>query len=207
MPTGTGHPTRVRVAGIVLAAGRSRRMGSPKALLGYGGRTFVEAVLGALRRGGCDPLLVVVGSGGPHEEIARLAREAGAEVVVNPDPASEQLESLRVALLALPGDCEGAAVAPVDVPKVDHRLVASLLDAFRVRGAPLVLPLREDGSHGHPVLFARTLFPELLAGDPADGARSVVHAHLPDAVEVPVSDPAMLEDVDTPEDYRRLVDG
>lgn len=181
-------------------------MGTPKALLELDGRTFVERAIEALLLGGCDPVLAVVGVGGGAAAATQLARAAGAEVIVNPIEGSEQIDSLRLALSKLPQGVLGAAVMPVDVPRVSNELVAELLDAFLREGVPLALP-RDGSGHGHPVVFARELFPELLRPDLPEGARTVVHAHIGEAVEVRVNDPQMLADVDTPDDFRRLTAG
>jgi CTP:molybdopterin cytidylyltransferase MocA len=180
-------------------------MGSPKALLEIGGRTFLELVGGALAAGGCHPVVVVVGTGVSHQRAASLAGACGWEVLVNPEPDAEQIDSLRLALLSLEPEVDAAVVSPVDVPGVGAELVRSLVAAFRRTGAPLVIPLVGEGRHGHPVLFGRPLFAGLL--DPAlrGGARGVVHAHLDVAVELPVACPSELDDVDTPEDYARRV--
>jgi molybdenum cofactor cytidylyltransferase len=193
----------VSIAGIVLAAGRSRRMGASKALLPLDGRTFLERVLDALASGGCEPLLVVVGVGEHHARAADLAGARGAEVVVNPDAESEQIDSLRLALARLAPGTEAAMVTPVDIPNVSSALVAALISSFRRTGAPLALP-RHDGRHGHPVLFGESLFEELSRSDHEDGARGVVHAHLHRAAFVDVEDPDAFDDVDTPAAYRRL---
>lgn len=193
------------IAGIVLAAGRSRRMGRPKAFLRLGDATFLELAVGALRDGGCDPVVVVTGPAGDAAagETADAARRLGARTVVNPEPASEQADSLAVALRALSADAEAAVVTPVDVPRVSGETVRRMIEAHRSTGAPVVQPY--DGErHGHPVLFARSLFPELLARPLPDGARSVIHAHASGRAEVMVT--TLAADVDTPDDYRRLVE-
>jgi nicotine blue oxidoreductase len=196
------------IAGIVLAAGRSRRMGSPKAFLRWGDATFLERAVTALRDGGCEPVIVVTGAAddGVAREIASAAAHRGARVAVNPDPGSEQVDSLRAGLLAAGDggdDVEAAVVMPVDVPGVTAELVGAVIDAFRSTAAPVVQPY--DGTrHGHPVLFARALWPEVLHGDLPDGARTVIHAHAGQRAEVPVERTAA--DVDTPDDYRRLLE-
>ncbi len=196
------------IAGIVLAAGRSRRMGEPKPLLRFRGERFLVRVVAALREGGCDPVLVVVAPPEePHAaEIAAAAREAGAEVVVNPVPDAEQVDSLRAGLAALRPEAEAAAVAPADVPGIDAAAVRAVLGAFRAHGAPVVRATH-GGRHGHPVLFARRVFAELFADPLPEGARSVVHAHAGEVEEVEVESAGVLLDVDTPVDYRRLVEG
>ncbi|HET7460008.1 MAG TPA: nucleotidyltransferase family protein [Longimicrobium sp.] len=194
------------IAGIVLAAGRSRRMGSPKAFLRLGERTFLERAVTALREGGCARVVVVAGPAGDPlgREVADAAAQLGADVAVNPDPASEQVDSLRAGLRALEDEAEAAVVLPVDVPGVTAELVGAVIGVFRARAAPVVQPY--DGTrHGHPVLFARAVWPELLHGDLPDGARTVIHAHAAERAEVRV--PRLHADVDTPDDYRRLVEG
>jgi len=193
----TGTPTRI--AGVVPAAGASSRMGTPKALLDADGRPFIVAVVEALVTGGCDPVVVVVGS--DHPEAATSARSAGALVVENPDPGEGPITSVRRALQLIPGDVDAFALLPVDHPTVLSGTVAALVQAFRSNDAPLVIPVF-GGRRGHPVLLGRALFPALT--DPAlqGGARTVVHANLGAAVLVDVDDPGVVADVDTPEAYR-----
>jgi nicotine blue oxidoreductase len=195
------------IAGIVLAAGRSRRMGRPKAFLRLGGRTFLERAVAALRDGGCGPVVVVAGP--PEDPVARevadAARKLGAAVVTNPDAGSEQVDSLRAALRVLDDDVAAALSIPVDVPGIDAATVRAVIDAFADGDPhpPVVQPF--DGMrHGHPVLFARAVWPELLADPLPDGARTVIHAHAAERAEVRVA--RLAADVDTPDDYRRLLE-
>lgn len=194
------------ICGIVLAAGRSRRMGQPKAFLRAGPVTFLEHAVHVLSRGGCE--LVVVVTGPLSDDTARQVAEAAAAldtgIAVNPDPDSEQADSLRIALFALPPETEAVVIAPVDVPDVSGALVRAVIDAWRRTGAPVAVPER-DGRHGHPVLFDRRVFGELMRRDLPQGARTVVHAHAADLAAVPVN--ALAPDLDTPEDYRRWLDG
>ena len=194
------------IAGIVLAAGRSRRMGRPKAFLQLGGRSFLERTVAALRDGGCDPVVVVAGPPGDPaaDEIALAAVRLGAEIVRNADAESPQVASLRAGLGALGPGVEAAVVTPVDVPRVEAETVQALAEAFAASGAPVAQPF--DGvRHGHPVLFARSVWPELMADPLPEGARTVIHAHAARRAEVRVR--ALPADVDTPEDYRRLLEG
>jgi molybdenum cofactor cytidylyltransferase len=197
----------MRVVGLVLAAGRSRRMGSPKALLRLGGASFLERVCAALREGGCDGVVVVAGPTGEAgaDAVAAAAVAAGAEVLRNPEAGAEQIDSLRRALRALGDEPAAAVVSPVDVPAAGAAVVAALIDAWRRRDAPIVLP-SHGGRDGHPALFARGVWPELLAGPLPEGARTVIHADASRVARVEVGVAAVLHDVDTPDDYRRLLD-
>jgi molybdenum cofactor cytidylyltransferase len=194
------------IAGIVLAAGRSSRMGEPKALLVYAGATFLQRAVRALRDGGCGRVIVVMGA--PTDpaaaSIAAQARKLDADVAVNDAAHSEQVDSLRAGLLAVAADADAVVVLPVDVPAVDARAVRAVVDAFAARGAPVVRA-SFDGRNGHPVLFSRALFAELLGGDLPEGARTVIHRHAAASEGVAVPDAGVVADVDTPDDYRRLL--
>lgn len=192
-------PPADAVAGVIPCAGASTRMGTPKALLDAGGRSFLSAVVGSLVAGGCDPVIVVLAEGMADEE--RRAKAAGAVPVVNPEPGDGPIHSLRLALGLLDGTVEGVAYLPVDHPSVQAETIQALRTRFVEGTAPLVLPTYE-GERGHPVVFRRTLFNELRSPGLAEGARTVVHAHLDWADLVPVDDPGVVQDIDTPEAYR-----
>jgi molybdenum cofactor cytidylyltransferase len=111
-----------------------------------------------------------------------------------------------VGLEALAGlSAEAALVVPVDLPLVSAATVCLVLRGWRAAGAAIARPVRSDGRHGHPVVFAARLFPELRAADPAIGARQVLRAHAAEVLDVPVDDEGAFEDIDTPADYERLV--
>lgn len=195
------------VAGIVLAGGASRRMGTPKAGLVHEGRTFLAHVVGKLRGAGIDDLIVV--SGSAHDAVlAALPSGDAARVLRNPDPDRGQLSSLKLALAELrtrerPRP-EAAIVALVDHPTVQATTVERLVDAWsEARDVEIVVPTFA-GRRGHPVLFAGGVWDELLATPDELGARAVVHADAARVLEVPVDDAGVHIDVDTPEDFRRL---
>lgn len=175
-------------------------MGAPKALLHAEGSTFLDRVIDALREGGCAPVIAVVADlDGP---VAERARAAGARVEVNAQPAEGPITSLRVALRTLSDDVDACAFLPVDHPLVEAATVARLIASLEASEAPIVVP-SYGGERGHPVLFRRSVFPELFEDDLAEGARTVVHRHMPDLLEVEVSDAGVLADIDTRGDYRR----
>lgn len=146
----------------------------------------------------------------PGDEAAdRTAAEAarlGAGVIRNGDPAAEQVDSLRLALAALPPEAGAAVVLPADVPRVDAAAVGRVTEAFRLRRAPIVRAVA-GGRHGHPVLFARALWPELMREGLPEGARSVIHARAAQVEEVETGHPGILLDVDTPADLALLLGG
>ena len=194
----------MKIAGIVLAAGRSARMGRPKALLEIGDRTFLERAIGILERGGCSDVIAVLGRGEVSGRAGELARAHGAKPVENPG-GGEQIESLRLGLAAVPADTAAAVVLPVDHPLADARTVAALIGEYEATAAPIVRPVYRDRP-GHPILLARALWPEFA--DPAleQGARDVIHRHAGEIHDVPIDDRGVTVDIDTPAEYRREID-
>jgi len=189
------------IAGIILAAGASSRMGTPKALLEYRGETFVGRLVRVLKKS-CNPVIVVLGY---NADVVRQAVPADALIVVNPDPSRGQLSSLQTALGALPAQADGFAFIPVDSPAVAEDTVASLSQAFEQRSpfTLFVIP-RQSGKRGHPVFAARPVADEVLALPPGSEAREVVHAHVDRTEYVDVDDAGIFTDVDDPEAYRQL---
>lgn len=185
------------IAGIILAAGDSRRMGSPKALLDYRGETFAGRLIRMLSRY-CDPVMVVTGR---DSEAIRAGVAEKARFVVNPDPDRGQLSSLQTALAELPAEAEGFLFIPVDCPTVEERTVATLLG--KLPGAKIVIP-RYAGRRGHPVCVARSLAPEFLERPASDETRAVIQKHPDEIAYVDVDDPGVLADIDDREAYTRL---
>jgi molybdenum cofactor cytidylyltransferase len=189
------------IAGVILAAGASSRMGSPKALLEYRGETFVGRlvrVLGSV----AEPVIVVLGY---QAETIRPAVARNARVVVNPAPERGQLSSLQTALAELPEAVEGFLFIPVDCPAPDPETVERVAAAFRGRPSAIQLVVPQfRGKHGHPVCASPAIARELLALPASAQARDVVHRHVSDTLYVDVDDPGILTDVDNPERYRSL---
>jgi molybdenum cofactor cytidylyltransferase len=189
------------VDAILLAAGRSARMGEPKPLLELDGESFIERGIRALRDGGCRIVVAVVDE--QADWAVRLADATGALVELSDDPGAEPIDSVRRALAHIPGDAAAVLLLPVDHPAVKPATVAAVIESFRRDPAPVVRPAHR-GRPGHPTLFARSLFDELRGGELPLGARSVIDAHAGEVRDLEVDDPGVVTDVNTPDDYRRL---
>jgi molybdenum cofactor cytidylyltransferase len=194
------------VRSLVLAAGASSRMGTPKAALTLGGHrhTFLSRIVHTLFAAGLPDIVVVAGAHGDAVRRAWPYRDRRVRILTNSRWESGQLSSLLTGLEAPSvSPLEAVVVTLVDVPLVLPETVEKLVHAWRKRRAPIVRPARGE-QHGHPVIFDRVLFDELRGADPARGAKSVVRAHAADILHVPIDDPGAYRDVDTPEDYARI---
>lgn len=185
------------IAAIILAAGDSRRMGSPKALLEFRGETFAERLV-RIFSGFCDPVVMVLGR---HADAIRA--RVHSTTIVNPDPDRGQLSSLQTALAALPEALEAFFFIPVDCPAIEANTIATLIREFRTAPAPFVIP-RYGGRRGHPVCVAGWLAQEFLAMPPTAETRAVVNRHESAIRYLDLDDPGVLIDVDDPEAYRAL---
>ena len=194
------------IVAVVLSAGESSRMGRPKALLPIGGETFIERVVRTLKRTSVGKVIVVLGHNA--DEMSRRIAHLPVEILVNRDYKSGQLTSLQVAVRSLDSqsDCDGMLVHLVDHPYIDARLVEIMIERFYESGKSLVVP-RHAGKRGHPVIFARSLFEELLKAPLDQGAKAVVNAHRHETLEIDTTDEGITLDIDTPELYRHHVKG
>lgn len=190
-------------AAIILAAGASQRMGYPKALLPYRGRPFLAGILDAAYAAGFETRVVVLGY--YADKIRENIDLTDVVVTASDDLPAGPIGSIRAGLKALESHpVEAALVWPVDRPHVQVATIAALLDAYRQTHQPVVVPAFR-GRRGHPVLFGRAVFAELAAAPAGEGARAVVRRDRARVIEVPVSDSAVLEDLNTPEDYKGLL--
>ena len=192
------------LAVAILAAGESRRMGVPKALLPYRGTTFVAHLLEVTQHPRVGLVRVVLGAGA--EDIREKLQLDASTVVVNRDWPKGQLSSVHAAIRSLPENAtEGLILCPVDHPLVSAALVARLIEAFDQHpGAKIVLPTYE-GRRGHPVIFRASLYGELLAASLVVGARQVVWTHAADVVEVPTDEEGAVLNLNDPEALRRAM--
>ncbi len=192
------------IAGLILAAGESRRMGSDKALLVYRGRTFLETLIANLHDAGIESVIVVLGH---HGEAIRTAVDlARVRVVENHDYRQGQTSSLQAGLAALAGESpEAVILCLVDHPVITSEVFRTLTEHFERARPPVLIPTHE-GEHGHPIVISQALFPELLALPLDAAANTVIRKYRAATVFVEIADSGILIDVDDPEAYTRLVE-
>ena len=192
------------LAAAILAAGESRRMGTPKALIPYRGRTFVEHLLEVTRHPRVSVTRIVLGAGASEMREKLSGQEAA--IVVNPNWHSGQLSSIHAAIRSLPqGTTEGLILCPVDHPVVSAKLVSELIDTFDASRKLIILPTFK-GQRGHPVIFHATLYEELLSARPEIGARQVVWAHADDVAEVPTDEEGVTLNLNDPETLKKALE-
>ena len=163
------------IAAVVLAAGQSLRMGRPKPLLRFSDdRTFLGQIVSVLGRSRVDRITVVLGA--EADGILASIDLSGVDVVINHDYRKGQLSSLIAALSRVPAEVEAVVLCLADNPFITPEIVDRLVGAFRETGKPIVVPVY-DGKRGHPALFARTVFQELITAPADQGARHVLHEH------------------------------
>lgn len=185
------------ISSIVLAAGQSTRMGSPKALLDWGGEPLVAYYVRQLKEAGVDEVIVVLGY--RSDDIHREMRRLPCRVMLNAQYQLGRARSLQIGARAVNRDAEAIVIANVDQPR-PASLIRQLLAAHRPESA-ITRPVHE-GKHGHPIVAAGRLRSELLvATDETEGLRGVVHAHGAEIGEVPCDATCCL-DINTPDEYQ-----
>jgi molybdenum cofactor cytidylyltransferase len=187
-----------RIAGLVLAAGRSTRMGGPNKLTEeINGQPLVRIVTEQVLASRARPVMVVTGH--QRERVERALAGLAVNFVHNPDYADGLSTSLKAGIAAMPAEADGAIVCLGDMPQVGAALIDRLLAAFDpARGALVVVPTIA-GKRGNPVVWSRRFFPDLMAVEGDVGARHLIGGYPEAVVEVPVEDAAAMTDVDTPE--------
>jgi molybdenum cofactor cytidylyltransferase len=185
---------------IVLAAGRSLRMGTQKLLLPFAGQTVIGHIIDQVLAAPIRTAFIVVAAG-DHAVRSALANRA-VNFVENPDPEGDMLSSVRAGLRALPPDTSAALIALGDQPSIRTEVIRTLDEASHSFGRGIVAPVYR-AKRGHPMLVARRYFDELLNNHDGVGTRGIFATHRDDVFDLPVSDEGILADIDYPEDYER----
>jgi len=195
-------PDSASVAAIILAAGRSERMGAFKPLLPFGPRTVIETCIENLRGGGVETIVVVLGQGSRAEDLKGCLKNARVSLAINPDSGSEMSDSIACGVRQLPEGTRAVIINPVDHAAVPAEVVGALVREWK-QGARLVKPTwRERG--GHPVLVDLGFRDELLGLDPNGGLKAFFSVHQDQVRRVPVDSNYIARDMDTWDDYRAL---
>jgi len=197
------------IVAVILSAGESSRMGRPKALLPIDGVRFIDKIVTSLRLARIGKIMVVLGHNAA--EMRQKISDLHVDLVINPDYKQGQLTSLRAAIRSIEARndadrVDGILVHLVDHPYINTDLVNLMIERFYETKKLIVVP-RYQNRRGHPVIFSRALFGELLAAPLDRGAKAVVHAHREDTLEIDTNDEGAIIDIDTPEEYRCHVKG
>lgn len=188
------------LAAVILSGGASRRMGSPKALLSYQGRPFLEHLLDVASHSKIGVRRVVLGA--DAEPIAKEINLLPDEIVINQDWEKGQLSSIQSALQSLPAQTDGIILFLIDHPLISSSLVNELIETFYSSGKSIVLPVYE-GRRGHPVIFSSALYPELMNAPLETGARSVVWAHASAVQVVQTNEEGCILNLNDPDTMQR----
>ncbi|GAB4518224.1 MAG: hypothetical protein Kow0047_29810 [Anaerolineae bacterium] len=191
------------VGAIILAAGQSTRMGKPKLLLPLSDKPVIRHVTEAAIVAGIAQVVIVTG---PHSEaIAEAVRGLAVQLVPNPDfVAGEMLSSIQIGLRAMPDDVNGALIMLGDQPSVPSTTIRALADVLRNGGC--ICQPTYGGRRGHPIGIARRYWGEILGLGRDQSLRTFMNRHRDEVVLIPSQDAGVLEDMDTPEDYRRMLE-
>jgi molybdenum cofactor cytidylyltransferase len=190
------------LAAVILSGGASRRMGSPKALLPFQGRPFLEHLLDLTKQPKIGVRRVVLGA--HAEPIARAIHLNADEIVINEEwELGGQLSSIRAAMRSLPSGTDGMMLCLIDHPLISSILVNGLIEQFYVTRAPIVLPVFE-GRRGHPVIFSAAVYGELESASEQFGARSVVWAHRSEISEYVTSEEGCVLNLNDPGTFERV---
>ncbi len=189
------------ISAVILAAGESKRMGQPKMLLAWGSATVLEHVIGVVRSAGIEDVEVVTGAA--RAQIEAVCSRQNARATFNPAYANEEmLGSLQAGLRAMPAESEAAMITLGDQPQIELSTVQRIVSEYGKSKEPLIVPSYQR-RRGHPWILGRRLWPEILEMKAPDSPREFLNRHASDIHYVEIDSASILQDLDTPEDYRK----
>jgi molybdenum cofactor cytidylyltransferase len=184
---------------VILAAGQSKRIGKPKPLLRFNDKTFLEQIISVLKPSLVDRITVVLGA--EAETIKKSVDLSEAHVVINKDYQKGQLSSLIAAIEDTSEQTEAILLCLVDAPFITKKVVDEIITKFRETNSPIIIPVFNK-ERGHPTLFSKSLFNELLNAPLDQGARYVLYSNEEKVLELQTSESGILIGINTPDDYR-----
>jgi molybdenum cofactor cytidylyltransferase len=183
---------------IILAAGKSERMGSNKLLMPYSDRTIIETVIGNAMQSDVDNIIVVLGA--YRNELLPVINPMKVNHCYNEHWENGMMSSVRCGFKNLPAEADAALIVLGDQPGIPGRVVSSLIREFRQNTRGIVIPVNQ-GKRGHPVLISRSYEEEIMQPEMNKGLRELMHRHAGDVLEVETDVQAVLKDIDTIQDF------
>jgi molybdenum cofactor cytidylyltransferase len=191
------------ISGIILAGGQSSRIGQPKALLSIGPETFSECIANKMKRAGVDQVYLITGVDDQKIKDA-LKDKIPAEIIFNERSKGGQISSLKAGIRCISPESDGVLVWPVDLPLIKVQTVSKILKSFQSNQKAIVIPTHKE-RRGHPIVIGRELMTDLLRLPSEHTTRDFLASHATNVLEIDLDDPAILIDIDTPEDYAKYV--
>lgn len=191
------------LAAIILAAGKSTRMGEPKALVHFRQKSFLATVIDHFRHAGVVTIIPVLGHAA--EEISRELNLSSESYVINQHYELGQFSSFQTGVRNLPPEVTGAFLALVDQPQIDSKIIRTIKESFLAHPDKIVIPTYQ-GKRGHPPVIPKALFEEILTTPVSQSAANVIHRHTDEIFELEVGEEKILWNINTKEDLRRLKD-
>lgn len=188
---------------IILAAGESKRMGKPKPLLRIKNKTFLEQIIFELKLSDIDRITVVLGA--DAEKIKNSIDLSGTNMVFNENYRNGQLSSLIAGLKDIPEEVEAILVFLVDNPFITKEIVNKIISKFKEANSAIIVPVFGK-KRGHPTLFSKSIFNEIISAPKDRGARYVIYSNREKTFEIKMNEKEILAGINTPEDYKKYFD-
>jgi len=190
------------IAGVLLAAGNSSRMGRPKAMLSYNGISFIDTILNNLSEIKCRPIITILGESA--DLICRQTNVNKYKYYNNPDPDRGMLSSIQIAVKKLPQDCSGFMLTLVDHPVVKLQTYRLLKEEALKSPDYIIIP-EVNGKHGHPLYFGKPFYSYLINTPDGQSAKDIIKSHLSRVIYIPVDDEGVLRNINTQDDYKKII--